>query len=368
MDGRLVILGSTVTALAVVRDAHAHGLEPVVVDTREGIAFSSRWTVARLLPSDSDDDMWLACLRALGGPGAWLIATGDPWVRRIMRRRAELDAMFVRVLHPSNQALEICLDKHHFATWCRQNQLSAPPSWLAGVEARPEGLAPPFLIRPAATLHGGNPARLPKAVEAPDEEALTKWLQVFADADCPALVAVSLLHQPLTQYSVPFARLGGRMLSFVARKVRPTPDRCAVGTCVELAPQREVEELARRAAEKLDYVGVGEAEILYSQADRRSYLIEINARPWLQYPLAPASGHDFLGLIVGRPPQPDASVKEGRCWIDLHADLFQAFSSSVGAVRRGELGLGAYLRSLTRVNVFARFDLRDPRPAWHGDR
>jgi D-aspartate ligase len=366
MAGRLVILGSTVTALAVVRDAHAHGFEPVVIDSRDGIAFSSRWATVRRLPSTTADDALLACVRELGGTGSWLIATGDPWVRWIMRHRAELDAAYECVLHPANDALDICLDKHRFATWCRANDLSAPPSWLAGMEARPPGLTPPFLIRPGATLHGSNAAGLPKAVEAADEEALAKWLKVFADAGCPALIATSLLQQPLTQYSVPFARRNGTLLSFVARKVRPAPDRCAVGTCVELSPQPEVEALARRAAEKLDYIGVGEAEILHSHADGRNYLIEINARPWLQYALAPASGHDFLGTSIGRPRMDRQPIKDGRCWIDFHSDLFQVFSSSMGAVRRGELGLGAYLRSLMRVNVFARFDVRDPRPAWTG--
>ena len=57
-------------------------------------------------------------------------------------------------------------------------------------------------------------------------------------------------------------------------------------------------------------------------------------------------------------------VKRGRRWIDLESDLFGAFSSSVGAVRRGELGLGSYLMSLLRANVYARLDLRDPAPAF----
>jgi len=91
-------------------------------------------------------------------------------------------------------------------------------------------------------------------------------------------------------------------------------------------------------------------------------LIEINARPWLQYALAPASGHDFLGALLGR-PRAMRRVTDGRRWIDFDSDVFGAFSSSVGAVRLGELGLGSYLLSLLRANVYARFDLRDPMPA-----
>ncbi len=361
MPDRLVILGSTITALAVARDAHSHGLQPVVVDTGPGIAFRSRWVTPCLLPSHAEDDAILSALgKVRGGP---LVATGDPWLRFLLRHRAALEATFTTVLHPDNDRLAICLDKHRFADWCAANDLSAPRGWLAGVQPRPEGLAPPFLIRPAATLHGRPASGLPKAVEALDEEQLAAWLADFAAAGCPALVSESLLGQPLTQYSVPFARNQSELLSFVARKVRPAPRRCAVGTCVELAPEPEVEALARKAAAALDYFGVGEAEVLHSDATGRNHLIEINARPWLQYALAPASGHDFLGLLLGRHIELGRQVKTGRRWIDLRADLFGALSSSVGAVRHGELGLGAYLASIARANVFARFDPRDPGPA-----
>jgi len=93
------------------------------------------------------------------------------------------------------------------------------------------------------------------------------------------------------------------------------------------------------------------------------FLIEINARPWLQYALAPASGYDFLGTLVGR-KRLMRRMQDGRRWINLESDLYVAFSSSIGAVRHGEVGLGAYLKSVLRANVYARFDLRDPMPAF----
>jgi hypothetical protein len=65
---------------------------------------------------------------------------------------------------------------------------------------------------------------------------------------------------------------------------------------------------------------------------------------------------------MGRPRRM-RRIKDGRRWINFESDLFVAFSSSMGAVRRGELGLGSYLKSLLRANVYARFDVRDPLPA-----
>jgi predicted ATP-grasp superfamily ATP-dependent carboligase len=161
---------------------------------------------------------------------------------------------------------------------------------------------------------------------------------------------------------VPFGRSADYLDVFVARKVRPAPKHCSVGSYVELAPQSEVESLARRAATALDYFGIGEVEILREDETGRLFLIEINARPWLQYALAPASGHDFLGALIGK-PRSMRRVTEGRRWIDLESDVYGAFSSSVGAVRLGELGLGSYLLSLLRANVYARLDFRDLMPA-----
>jgi predicted ATP-grasp superfamily ATP-dependent carboligase len=367
MIEQLVILGSTLTALAVVRDAHHHGVRPVVVDDADGIAFRSRHAVAVRVDRGGGDDAVVERLRALAGSASALVATGDPWVRFVMRLRPWLDASFGAVLHPANDALDTCLDKQRFAAWCRARGLDAPRSWLAGIESRPGGLQPPLLVRPAQTLHGHAQFGLPKAAEVQSEDALAALLARFAAAGCPALVSESLLGQQLIQYSVPFARRGAELQSFVARKLRPAPERCAVGTYVELQPQPAVEALARRAVEALDYYGIGEVEVLHAAASGRNCLIEINARPWLQYALAPASGHDFLGLMLGRPLAPRRPRTTGLRWIDFRADLFGALSRSEGVVRRGQLGWFAYLASLARANVHARLDWRDPAPALHGD-
>ncbi len=367
MSARLIILGSSLTSLAVARDAHALGLQPIVVDTEAGIAFRSRRARSVLLPKSASETETVAQVLSESGKQDYLIATSDAWLKFLVANRAVLDGAYGTVLQANNAALEICLDKAKFGAWCLTHELSAPRIWRVGKEPRPPELAPPFLIRPAQTLHGALSGKLPKAVEAVTEAELTTWLETFASHRCEALVSESLLNQRLTQYSVPFVRTPGRTELFVARKVRPAPKHCSVGSYVELAPQDEAQRLTQRAIEALDYFGIGEAEVLYSESSGRVFLIEINARPWLQYPLAPASGHDFLGILIGRPRSMRA-LKKGRRWIDLPSDLFGALSSSIGAVRHGELGLVSYLTSLARANVYARFDWWDPAPAFGGKR
>ena len=358
----LVILGSSITGLAVARDAHAHGLRPVVVDTDAGPAFSCRW-VLPVRVHGSDSESTLAQLVDLAGRSSALISTADHWLRFLIEHRTVLQGAYGSVLHPRNEALEICLDKSLFARWCGRHDLPTPTSWIGGREDGPREPRFPLLLRPARTLHDRGFLGLPKALEVHDERELDTWLARYAEKNIEALVSESLLGRDLEQGSISFARRGSDMLVLAARKVRPRPERCSVGSCVELHADPVAEQLARVAAERLDYFGVGEMEILHDRSSGQHYVIEINARPWIQYALAPASGHDFLGLVLNLPDTRAAKrVTFGKTWINLYDDLFNAFSRSVGEVRHGRLAARAYATSVLRSNVFALFDWRDPTP------
>jgi predicted ATP-grasp superfamily ATP-dependent carboligase len=358
---RIVVLGSSETALAVVRDAHAHGVEAIVLDTRQGIAHASRRASGEVFPASGSAAMMRRAIEIAGGE-CGLIASGDDGLRLIQRHWLPLSEAYGRIFHPSPAGLAICLSKAGFARWCRQEGLPAPHSWLVDEEPRPEALPFPLLLRPAETVHDRPDLGLPKAVSVANEAELAGWLVRFRERSCPVVASQRLHDGELIEYSVPFARNGATIESFVARKIRPTPQACSVGTCVELAPHEAVERLARQAIERLDYFGIGEVEILHDESANRSYLIEINARPWLQYPLAPASGHDFLGLLLDPSRRRDGGhVKQGKRWIDFEADLFVCFSKQ-GLVRTGQIRLLDYLWSVCGANVFSRFDWKDPMP------
>jgi len=358
----LVILGASITALAVARDAHAHGLSPVVVDRDAGPATLCRYAKVVTTP-DGDDLAFLEQLDSLAGPGSALISTSDYWLRFIVRHRARLDAAFAWILHPRNEALDICLDKSAFARWCKAAALPTPLTWNGLRDSVPDTARLPFLLRPANTLHNNRELGIPKAVQVFEQSELEQWLARYAAASLEPLVSESLLGRDLEQISVSFARRGDRSLVLSARKIRPAAHRCAVGSCVELHPDPVATSMANKATQLLDYFGIGEMELLLDRSSGERLVIEINARPWLQYALAPASGHDFLGLILGLPSRRAVPrVTEGKTWINLYDDLFNAFSRSVGEVRHGRSSAGAYIASVSRSNVFALLDWRDPAP------
>jgi len=358
----LVILGASITGLAVARDAHQHGLRAVIVDSEEGPGLHSRRaTPVRVGPAT--DAATLDRILGLGGAQAALISTSDHWIRFLIDHRQALAASYGSIVQPANSTLELCLDKMAFSDWCAASGLPSPAAWIPDRGKRAASLGFPVLLRPVHTVHSRPDVDLPKAVEARSESELAHWLEQFSARRVVPLVSESLLGRSLEQFSVPFARSDRQILLFTARKVRPSAELCQTGTCVELCTDERIEQLGRTAVERLDYFGIGEVEILRDKQTGKDYLIEINARPWLQYALAPASNHDFLGLVLKLPATGEKSaVRVGKTWLNFYPDLFIAFSRSVGMVRLGRLSLLTYLRSLIRSNVFALFDWRDLRP------
>lgn len=363
-QGRLIILGASITALAVVRAAWRLGLSPVVFDVAPGIACSSSLAEIQIRRNLTSGALIEYLMRLGDNRNNFLVATSDVWLRILKEHRAQFDHHYERVWHPRNEALEVCLGKLEFVNWCQANSLPAPRLYeLDAVGQTSVPIKFPVLIRPSQTLHGNSGPKLPKALQVENPDDLRGWVQQLRRAGVEPITSQSLLGQNLVQYSVPAARADGKMVSFVARKVRPLAESCAVGTYVELAPNDEVEGLARKALDLLDYYGIAEVEILHCRDSGENYLIEINARPWAQLSLAMASGHDLVAFM--RNPsgyRADRELKTGKRWIDFRSDAFYCLSRSEGLLWKGKLRLADYLISLLRANVYAKFCAHDIRP------
>ena len=361
---RIVVLGSSLTALAIVRAAKALGISSILFDTRRGIAFDSRHPMPIHCPS-GNDELLLQQLEAVASKeSAALIADSDGWLRFIVRCRPALESMFASVLHPGPRAIELCLDKSLFLDWCMDKGFAAPRRY--GLEAATDLLPSqecPLLLRPEVTRHELGKT-VPKAIEVRSRAELDRWLAQFAAAGVTPSIAQSLLRPGIRQYSVGLARdRRGRIRSMVAEKLRSFPEQCAGGTYVILSAQDDVLSLATRAIEALDYFGIAEVEILRDDNTGECFLIEINARPWVQFGLAQKAGLDFLGFVLGRADAQGVSVSPRSLrWMNFEADAYGCLSRDIGAVWRGRLTLNDYLRSFFAANTFAVWDAADPQP------
>jgi predicted ATP-grasp superfamily ATP-dependent carboligase len=347
----------------VLRNAAALGLRPTVVARPGDVSLRSRLGRRVLLERPIDEDA-LAVLHAQAEPGdrPALVATNDRWLRLIVAHRAEIDGRFA-VLHPSNTVLETCLDKRRFAEWAQEQRLPTPP--LVDIDGRAASLPFPLMIRPRSSNVAWSTA-VPKASAVRDADDLRATVGRFDAAGAPWIATRSLLDEACEQYSVAVAVNGGVWLSFVAQKLRPLPDQCAVGTCVTLRRHPGAEMLARRVLSLMGFgYGVAEVEMI-GVRNGELLVIEVNPRPWTQFALSYRSRHDMLAfLLQSRPVLPSRALREGLAWIDLTNDLFTCFSRTSGLVRRGRLTLAEYARSLSQARVFSRFALRDPYPAVH---
>ena len=265
-----------------------------------------------------------------------------------------LSEAFAAVLHPSAEMLNTLLCKSDFMSWCERHGLPTPRAWCPAQGPMPDNLGFPLLLRPVRTLRSRPDLGLPKAVEVRSPAELCEWKDRFERAGMPTVATESLLGRPLRQYSVSFARHGRFMVSMVAEKRRPAPEYCAQGSFVQVCEAPQIEALGRAVAEKSDYFGIGEVEIIHCERSGQSHIIEINARPWLQYALAMASGRDYLGLMLGRTALPIEGSGSRRypIWLNFRNDR---------VVRRG-WSWPAYLKSLLGANVYAVYDRRDVKP------
>lgn len=358
----LIVLGSSLTALAVARVAHRSGLRCIMLDNTPGPAAATRLAQFRRLDSMEMKSIAAACTDLVGREEAAVVADSDRWLRFVRSHRDELAATRWLVLHPQADAIDVCLDKSAFLKWCAAHGLPAPRLYDPAALARGEHAQYPLMLRPEWTQHS-TPSGLPKAIEVRAPDQLAYWLERFAAARVPPSVCESLLREGLRQFSVGAARdASGRVVTFLAEKVRPLAESCAGGTYVRPAAQEGVEALARQALDALAFFGVAEVEILFDSRAGRAFLVEINARPWLQYGLPFACGCDLMGHVLGKPAAPGRHLDADHAWMYFASDLYACFSRDTGLVSTRRISMRQYLKSLVSADVYATWDWRDPAP------
>jgi predicted ATP-grasp superfamily ATP-dependent carboligase len=355
------MLGTSLTALAVARVAVRAGYEVVMLDDRRGPATETRLARFRFMESADPAVVCAHVKDEARAAGTVLLADSDRWLRFVAPNFAALEACGVTVLHPQPAQIGTCLDKTAFLRWCEREHLPAPRLHEPGTGSAAR-LQYPLMIRPEASLHAVATA-LPKAREIPDAASLEQWLSEFAAAGVKATVCESLVSPRVRQFSVGAARnRRGEVRIFLAEKVRPLADRCAGGTFVRpVGENPKVADLARQTLDRLDYFGVAEVEILHDESTGRIGLIEVNARPWLQFTLPYACGEDLLAHALERPASRRPGSKR-HAWLSFHADLLQCFSRSTGMYKHGEIRFAEYVRTLWAADVYLLWDPKDPGP------
>lgn len=346
MEACDVIFGGKANALGIARalNGAASRIELVHLEERPPAA-CSRY-VARATKYDPTQADISTFLRSACTTPAILYPTSDYWLEQLVDALADLPADRFLLFRNSPKVLSSFLDKlefyRHFA-----DRFPIPET----VEWRENGREG-FVTKPRRAFHGTT--CIPKGFSRPRP-----------DTPSELLVQQRFIQAPLhDHYSVCGVAAAGRIAAcLLTRKLLEHPSPGGTATLVALVDDIETGSRLRTLCEDFiaatSYSGPFELEIVAE--GRQLWVIEFNARFWLQHTLGLKCGINFpllyRSLLLGT----DVLVREIRpslkaVWIHEVAPVSLLKTDS----RQAASALRAIWRS--QVREFAHFSFDDPRP------
>jgi D-aspartate ligase len=151
-------------------------------------------------------------------------------------------------------------------------------------------------------------------------------------------------------------------VSFAGQKTRQSPPDAGATTLGICRTNAALEETTKRFMKAVGYRGILDADYRLDHRDGQYKLLDVNPRIGSSFRLfVAADGTDVLRALyldlTGR-PVPVVAQRDGRRWLVEPQDL----RSSLIEIRRKDLTIGSWLRSLRHVDETAWWSREDPRP------
>lgn len=361
-DTQVVVLGLFLNAASVLRRLGSLGYRLCGVSDRlDEEGFRSRFGHKLVCPNpDADLEGWTRFMEGLGAqfrsPPA-LLPTADRFVLAL-EASAERLAPYFRFHRGAPGLARALTEKRPTFELAARHGLPIPAT--RRVSSREEFAAFlsqarwPVLLKPDLQADWGRiedvlGAGYRKVLTADDPDALLALYDAIRPLN-PSVMAQEIVEGPddnllyWAGFVGPDHRIRGRM---VGRKLRVLPAHYGSASLVELVDRPDIEDLCARFLERVGYVGLCGIELKIDARDGVPKLIEVNPRYGLWEDIAIPDGVDVAGEAVaslfGADPAPRRVRRFGRKWVHLGRDLraLREYRAS------GELGLGAWLRSLT---------------------
>jgi D-aspartate ligase len=364
-----VVLGGEATALPIVRRLGREGVEVHALGAAKHAVRHSRYArFVDLGEGDGVQERWLGWLCESAPRGAVVLAASDHGAELIARHRARLVEAGLVAMELNDEAVPVMLDKQR--TFELATRLGVPcPRTLPATSAEEltGRLAFPLGLKPVHS-HLAHQHFKDKLLAVHDEHELGEALGRASRVGLE-MVATELIPGPDTALGGYCAYLDERsqvMCEATKRKPRQYPAKAGTGTVHVSDWSPEVAELGRRFLTGAGVRGHANVEVKRDERDGQVKLIECNYRFIQATALLQASGFDIVGFtynrLAGR-PLPSMGYRHGVRGIFVANDL-RAFRQYR---RIGEIGTGAYLRSLARPHHLMTMKWDDPAPAirWH---
>ncbi len=365
-----ILLGGSHGALSVARSLGRRGIAVHAVNHPDSAVLGSRYV--RPEPIDAGVPFAQGAMQrlrrlALGcPPGSVLLAASDDGIEVLLDNREELGERF-RLDLCDPEAQRRMLDKRLTYEAAREAGVAAPRFWVASsredLDRVRSELVFPLLVKPRLS-HLFQLRFRGKFLEVGGPDALAEALAVVERAAVSAIL-VEKIPGPdceLCSYYTYLDQQGDPLFHFTKRIIRRHPPNMGLA-CLHVTDHVEgIREPALRLFRQVGLRGLANVEFKRDARDGELKLIECNARFTAANRLVERAGVDLAWLVyarlVGLPLPPLDDFRDGlRLWSpgrDLLAFL--------ALRRRGDLGLGGWLRSIARPATFPIFSLGDPGP------
>jgi predicted ATP-grasp superfamily ATP-dependent carboligase len=154
------------------------------------------------------------------------------------------------------------------------------------------------------------------------------------------------------------------LAAYTGRKLRQHPTDTGMTSLGVCEHNPAVIETTERFFRRIGYRGIVDMGYRHDARDGRYKLLDVNPRIGATFRLfVDPAGIDVLRALyldlTGQTTPARAPVREGRRWFVEHHDVAEA----AAAIRRRDMSVGAWLRSLLPVREAAWFSPADPLPA-----
>jgi D-aspartate ligase len=250
---------------------------------------------------------------------------------------------------------------------CQQHEIPTPRSVFPQTETDVLQYADgaPFPIVLKCINAGDAPSSAPRVLIAENREEL---LEAYREMNTPASSNVMLQEyipgtpETVWMFNGYFDETSVCRIGITGQKIRQSPPYTGATTLGECVTNATVHDTTVRFMQAIGYRGILDIGYRFDARDGRYKLLDVNPRIGGTFRLFVAdNGVDVLRALyldLTGHEVPPTSAPDGRRWIVEPLDV----TSSIEYRRRGDLTLGAWVKSLRGVREAAWFARDDPRP------
>ncbi|UCH33721.1 MAG: hypothetical protein JSV65_14280 [Armatimonadota bacterium] len=271
---------------------------------------------------------------------------------------------------PSHEVMQLLLDKLLFSQWAVERNLPVAATWCVREAQQIEDIAAaisyPCILKPRYRDHRWASERLPKGIKISDASGLRSCYRFVSRWQRQVVISEWVEGPDSNLYigHIYVGRGGSESVVFLTRKLRQYPPSIGTTTLAVAWRDDRLTALTANVYSNLDdYHGFGAVEIKIDARSGEPRILEPMAGrcSMIWYP-ALLQGLNLAYLaycdVLGQPAPPWRLSDNPAKWLDERPDLASAWHY----IRRGELTVADYLRSIGGRKVCVHVNWRDPMP------